>query len=118
MFCLPLATSVKKSSGFVPLIVNPRTTSGALPLLVTVRVCDGLTVPWGMGELAPNVSEVGLGSALVAVSNIDTLAESELATARSCPPSPFRSPTATEYGSKPTLKVLAAPNEPEPRGRA
>src|SRR5437660_371776 len=44
----------------------------------------------------------------------DTLFEPSLAVARSCLPSPSKSPTATERGLLPTPKLLAAPKLPVP----
>ena len=46
--------------------------------------------------------------------NTDTLFEPLLATARSCLPSPLKSPTATKKGPLPTLKLVAAPKPPAP----
>src|SRR5436309_7499474 len=45
---------------------------------------------------------------------IDTLAELKLATARSCLPSPLKSPTATEKGLVPAPKLVAALKLPAP----
>jgi len=47
-------------------------------------------------------------------SSTDTLFEPKLATARSCLPSLLKSPTATDHGFEPTLKVVGAANEPVP----
>ena len=47
-------------------------------------------------------------------SKIETLLESEFATARSCLPSPLKSPTATEIGPLPVPKLVAALKLPVP----
>jgi hypothetical protein len=44
----------------------------------------------------------------------DTLLEPELAVARSCTPSPLKSPTATVIGICPTVKFDAGPKLPVP----
>ena len=48
------------------------------------------------------------------LSRTETLLELQLATARSGKLSPFRLPIATEAGSAPTAKLVAAPKEPVP----
>ena len=45
---------------------------------------------------------------------IDTLSEPMLATARSCLPSPLKSPTATELGRLPVPKLVGALKLPVP----
>ena len=57
---------------------------------------------------------VGVGVAAQSRNKIDTLFESVLAMARSCLPSPLKSPTATEMGLVPTPKLVAAPKLPAP----
>src|SRR5438876_885302 len=44
----------------------------------------------------------------------DSWAELLFATARSCLPSPLKSPTATELGCEPSTKLVAAPKLPVP----
>src|SRR5207245_10602742 len=51
---------------------------------------------------------------LHALRRMDTLLESWFATARSCLPSPLKSPTATDTGPAPAGKLVAAPKEPLP----
>src|SRR5262249_10582062 len=45
---------------------------------------------------------------------IDTLFESQFAAARSCLPSPSKSPTTPPKELRPTLKLVAEPNPPAP----
>ena len=47
-------------------------------------------------------------------SRMDTLEEPSLAVARSCLPSPLKSPTATETGEVPTVKLVAVIKDPLP----
>jgi len=50
-------------------------------------------------------------------SNMETLFEPKLATARSWLPSPLNSPTAIEKGVLPTAKLVAVPKLPVPEPR-
>ena len=67
-------------------------------LAVAVAVAVGVEVGEG----------VGVGVAGQVRSRTDTLFEPELAAARSCTPSPLKSPTATDTGRVPTVKFDAA----------
>ena len=69
-------------------------------MAVGVAVGVGLAVAVGVG--------VGVGVIPQVRKKIDTLLESWLATARSCLPSPLKSPTTTETGPLPAPKLPAA----------
>ena len=73
---------------------------------VGVGVAVGVAVGVGVG--------VGVGVAAQSRNKIDTLFESVLAMARSCLPSPLKSPTATDSGLAPAPKSVAALKLPAP----
>ena len=81
---------------------------------VGVGVGVGVGVAVGVAVGVGVVVGVGVGVAAQSRNKIDTLFESVLAMARSCLPSPLKSPTATEMGLVPTPKLVAAPKLPAP----
>src|SRR2546430_1724923 len=77
---------------------------GGVPVAVAVGVGDAVAV----------AVAVGVGAGHCCLITIETLPEEPLATARSCLPSPLKSPTATESGLEPVGKSIAALKLPSP----
>ena len=72
----------------------------------------------GVAEGAPVAVAVGEGvGTLHCPRRIETVFEKTLVTAKSCLPSPLKSPIATEAGPEPTLTLLELLKPPKPSPR-
>src|SRR5207247_9141107 len=73
---------------------------------VGVAVAVAVAVAVGVGGGVPVAVGVGVGTGMHSPRRIETVFDVSLATAKSCLPSPLKSPIATERGPMPTLTLV------------
>ena len=87
----------------------------AAPVVVPKSVWSALE-----GVLSPSAMSIPLPLRLISLatpSRMDTSSESKFAVAKSCTPSPLKSPIAKEIGLSPTPRVVVPLKPPSPSPR-
>src|SRR6266513_610774 len=90
-----------------------QTTGGAVAVAFAVGVGDGVGLGFGIGVGVG----VGVGAEIHCPRRIETVFEPLLATAKSCLPSPLKSPIVIATGTEPTVTLVEPLKPPRPSPR-